>query len=170
MYETLIRPHETSQFPALKSVREVGENLKLLAVKREAKRQKQIANSRARNQQKTQIGANGVAKRKRDEGGEQLDDTSKRIKTDEEDAGEIQVPSVASLNPTLHDGTSLPDTTGPAATSPPRSLNVSKVFPEVRGHTSYLTFACLVPATLYEPIEQAAVDQNETSLTNIISN
>ena len=38
-----------------------------------------------------------------------------------------------------------------------RHLNVSKVFPEVRGHTSYLTFACLVPlpsdATLRNSIE-----------------
>ena len=31
------------------------------------------------------------------------------------------------------------------ATTPPAKINVSKVLPEVRGHTSYLTFACLIP-------------------------
>ena len=31
------------------------------------------------------------------------------------------------------------------ATSPPAKINVSKALPEVRGHTSYLTFACLIP-------------------------
>ena len=30
------------------------------------------------------------------------------------------------------------------ATTPPAKINVSKVLPEVRGHTSYLTFACLI--------------------------
>lgn len=32
-----------------------------------------------------------------------------------------------------------------AAASPPAKINVSKALPEVRGHTSYLTFACLIP-------------------------
>jgi len=31
------------------------------------------------------------------------------------------------------------------ATTPPAKINVSKALPEVRGHTSYLTFACLIP-------------------------
>jgi len=31
------------------------------------------------------------------------------------------------------------------ATSPSAKINVSKALPEVRGHTSYLTFACLIP-------------------------
>lgn len=30
-------------------------------------------------------------------------------------------------------------------TIPPAKINVSKALPEVRGHTSYLTFACLIP-------------------------
>jgi len=32
-----------------------------------------------------------------------------------------------------------------SVTTPPAKINVSKALPEVRGHTSYLTFACLVP-------------------------
>lgn len=32
-----------------------------------------------------------------------------------------------------------------SVTIPPAKINVSKALPEVRGHTSYLTFACLVP-------------------------
>ena len=31
------------------------------------------------------------------------------------------------------------------STPAPARLNIAKVLPEVRGHTSYLTFACLVP-------------------------
>ena len=31
------------------------------------------------------------------------------------------------------------------ATTTPAKINVSKALPEVRGHTSYLTFACLIP-------------------------
>jgi len=30
-------------------------------------------------------------------------------------------------------------------TTPPVKINISKALPEVRGHTSYLTFACLIP-------------------------
>ena len=37
------------------------------------------------------------------------------------------------------------DITISTATTPPAKINVSKALPEVRGHTSYLTFACLIP-------------------------
>lgn len=135
MYETLIRPHETSQV-SLKSVRESGEHLKLMAEKREAKRQRQIAVSRA-------------AKRKRDDKDLGVDDASKRVKTEEEEAliadieGSVVVPGVNS-----EEGISMG--TPYRATN----LNVSRAFPEVRGHTSYLTFACLVPEALYTSPEE----------------
>jgi tRNA (adenine57-N1/adenine58-N1)-methyltransferase catalytic subunit len=158
MYETLMRPHETSQISPLKSIREVGDHLKLLAQKREDKRQRQIANSRARNQTahaKAEASAAALmTKRKRDDGDDDIpaDDGLKRVKTDEEDVGEVDdglfVPdeAPATQGDSFH---SLP----PQTSSNPGALNVSKVFPDVRGHTSYLTFACLVPQTLYSPAE-----------------
>lgn len=187
MYETLMRPHEVTQMPLLKSVRQVGEELKDMAVRREERRLRQIASSAA-----------SRAKRKREEAGDELglgemleDASLKRVKTGEGDGGDISTTNVGAEiridDDDYDDGvkanasTNLNLATDPeAATDPieysdrlagervrsnrrvgsadinrPNSiggdggsggqLNVSKVFPEVRGHTSYLTFACLVP-------------------------
>lgn len=201
MYETLMRPHEVSQIPSLKSVRQVGEELKDMAVRREERRLRQIAASAA-----------SRVKRKREEADDKLDlgeaqeDASlKRVKTGEgEDGGtsttkagaEIRKrdnDNVAGVLNTNESSSNFNFATDPEAaihpieysdglvggqTNPiPRPgsanvseptpigsdgasgshLNVSKVFPEVRGHTSYLTFACLVPfpsdATLRNPVE-----------------
>ena len=48
----------------------------------------------------------------------------------------------------------IPTTT---ATAPSAKINISKALPEVRGHTSYLTFACLIPipASAKDPSESA---------------
>ena len=187
MYETLMRPHEVSQIPSLKSVRQVGEELKDMAVRREERRLRQIASSAA-----------SRAKRKREEAGDesdlsevQEDALSKRVKTGEGEGGKTSTMKVGagtrkgdddydgSVN--TNAGTNLNFATDPEAATDPieysnslagggarpnrwvgptnadgsnsisgdsgsgRHLNVSKVFPEVRGHTSYLTFACLVP-------------------------
>lgn len=101
--------------------------------------------------------------------------TSKRVKTEEDDGVpqmeeqdinmdvnvEITVigspstsafPLVKAVDPTTTT-TTLPMSTSDVvadipistATTPPAKINVSKVLPEVRGHTSYLTFACLIP-------------------------
>lgn len=198
MYETLMRPHEVTQIPPLKSVRQVGEDLKDMAVRREERRLRQIASSAA-----------SRAKRKREEAGDDLyvgevqgDSSLKRAKTGDE-GGETSTTTAgteirsrdsdneAGVN--TSESTNLNVATRPEAATDPieysdclaggqtspnqmvgsvnvdnptapgsggesgRHLNVSKVFPEVRGHTSYLTFACLVPfppdATLRNPIE-----------------
>ena len=194
MYETLMRPHEVGQIPSLKSVRQVGEELKDMAVRREERRLRQIASSAASNSKRKREEAGEVL----DPGEEQVDASLKRVKTGEGEDGrtattkvgaEIRVrgnDNVAGVNtnesinfnfatdpeavidPIQHsDGlagqqTSPNPTLGSANVSEPSAiggshLNVSKVFPEVRGHTSYLTFACLVPflsdATLRNPIE-----------------
>ena len=185
MYETLMRPHEVNQIPSLKSVRQVGEELKDMAVRREERRLRQIASSAA-----------SRAKRKREEAGDeseldevQEDASLKRVKTSGGEEGKTSTAMVGaeirkgdddyegglSTNPS----TNLNFATDPEAATDPieysdgltgegarhnrragpahvvglnsddsgsdRHLNVSKVFPEVRGHTSYLTFACLVP-------------------------
>ena len=198
MYETLMRPHEVNQVPSLKSVRQVGEELKDMAVRREERRLRQIASSAA-----------SRAKRKREEAGDepeldevQEDSSLKRVKTGGEEDKTSTTEVVAEIRTSDNDnvvGVSTNESinlnfatdpeaairpiqysdglvggqmspnrrVGSANVSEPTSigsdsgrggdLNVSKVFPEVRGHTSYLTFACLVPfpsdATLRNPIE-----------------
>ncbi|KAF8955949.1 tRNA methyltransferase complex GCD14 subunit-domain-containing protein [Flammula alnicola] len=51
-------------------------------------------------------------------------------------------------------------------TTPATKVNVSKVLPEVRGHTSYLTFACLIPIpvspAVAPPPEQPEQPENAT--------
>ena len=101
--------------------------------------------------------------------------TSKRVKTEEDDGVpqmeeqehinmdmdmEVRLiggpstsafPLVKTVDPTSTTSLSLSTTDVVAdipistATSPPAKINVSKALPEVRGHTSYLTFACLIP-------------------------
>ena len=187
MYETLMRPHESSQLPSLKSVRQAGEALKDMAVRREERRLRQIASSAA-----------SRAKRKREEVGDEpnLDDVQedsslKRIKTgggegdrtssakvgtgirkgDDDHDGSANTNAGANLNfatdpEAATDSIEYPDGLAGEGARPNRRvghdsvngsnsvsddggggghLNVSRVFPEVRGHTSYLTFACLVP-------------------------
>jgi tRNA (adenine57-N1/adenine58-N1)-methyltransferase catalytic subunit len=100
--------------------------------------------------------------------------TSKRVKTEEDDGVpqmeeqginmdvdvEITVigspstsafPLVKTVDPTTTTTLSMSTTDVVAdipissATTLPAKINVSKALPEVRGHTSYLTFACLIP-------------------------
>jgi len=194
-----MRPHEVTQMPSLKSVRQAGEELKDMAVRREERRLRQIASSAA-----------SRAKRKREEAGDELglgevqeDASLKRVKTGEGEGEETSTAKVgaeiriddddyddgvkANASSNLNFATDPEVATDPIEYSdrlggervrPNRRvgsagingsnsiggdsgsgghLNVSRVFPEVRGHTSYLTFACLVPfpsdATLRDSIE-----------------
>lgn len=144
MYETLIRPHEVSQVPTLVSITEVSEKLKQAEQKREGKRLRQIANSR-----------NIVGKRKRvenadDEVLESGQDTgNKRAKADDEQGGS-QIPSTLDLpgsaqDPDISEAPSSVEKITIEKQIPEEKFNASKIIPEVRGHTSYLTFACLIP-------------------------
>ncbi|SJL07800.1 related to tRNA (adenine(58)-N(1))-methyltransferase catalytic subunit TRM61 [Armillaria ostoyae] len=119
MYETLLRPHDVSQIPALPSIDDAAEKLKRAELRREEKRLKQIAQG-----QRT--------KRKREGDEEDPDELEvKRAKTDEV-TEEISVKS-----------DEIPQDL--AAPNTNKKFSVSKVMSEVRGHTSYLTFACLLP-------------------------
>jgi len=149
MYETLIRPHEVSQVPSLPAIGEICEKLKKAEHKREEKRLRQIANSRS----------NPSGKRKRGDGADEeiiqvAEDTwNKRVKTyDEDDTGsqiDVETSEANCDHPqSVQIGRSEVQPTD-AYTSTTK-INVSKVMPEVRGHTSYLTFACLVPVSLSE--------------------
>lgn len=156
MYETLLRPHEVSQVPRLVQIDTITEKLKQFERSREDKRQRQIATSRARR--------NATEKRKRED-----DDNAGGVVDLEPEAHELETKK-ARTAATQGDDTSAPDvdmtidedaienpspSTAPVADDalPPRPAPapamqvLSRHSKEVRGHTSFLTFACLLPIT-----------------------
>jgi len=166
MYETLQRPHDVSQIPSLPSVKDAANKLKQMEQRREEKRLRQIAQNKAKLTTATTSGF----KRKRD------GDTSTTpevdpfpIMTSEESAAieeyghdgaagsskkckRTDIPGeddVAMSDQIRDHATKLPiDSLHQisSGSAPPARISVSKVFPEVRGHTSYLTFASLLPS------------------------
>jgi tRNA (adenine57-N1/adenine58-N1)-methyltransferase catalytic subunit len=172
MYETLQRPHDVSQIPALPSVREAAEKLKQSEQRREEKRLRQIA------QNKVKFSAAGPrgSKRKGDgdrdshegsedvslpvtaqekesdnnSGGVSARGSSKKLKT----ANFIGPDDFAMSDQTYHDAAHHSmDSPRPISSSSHllARTSVSKACPEVRGHTSYLTFAYLLPFYAVEP-------------------
>jgi hypothetical protein len=145
MHESLLRPHDVVAIPPLPTIGESSAKLKQQEIRQEEKRQSQIAQSRARN-----AGKEPAGKRKRDEedingvdiitNGEDMEGVeAKRVKFEGESEGNVEI-ARSQARPT---------------SNPPRRKNVpigedrlvvSKAFPEVKGHTSYLTFALLVPS------------------------
>ncbi|KAI9460268.1 tRNA methyltransferase complex GCD14 subunit [Russula earlei] len=153
MYETLLRPHEVIQAPRLATVGTVAEKLKRQERNREDKRQRQIAASRARR--------DATEKRKRedqdvvdpDPDGHELE--LKKMKTTAQCDDEAYAPDVTmgTDEEVLEDQPSAvtvaaDDTTlaMPLPESAPEIQVLSRHSKEVRGHTSFLTFACLLPA------------------------
>lgn len=166
MYETLQRPLDVSQIPALPSVKEAAEKLKQSEQRREEKRLRQIAANKTR-LAATVAGPRGI-KRKRDEDGHTDDmegapdlgtgadgesssfsgaagddgiPVNKKLKT-EDVSGEDETTMSDHVD---NDGASALDSSHHV---PPAKISISKAFPEVRGHTSYLTFASLLPPLL----------------------
>jgi len=146
MYETLLRPHEVNQMPVLQTIGDINKKLKEAEQKREAKRLKQIASSQ-----------HSKRKREGNTDDELADDDNdgatvgtKRVKTDDEDASNLQNHSASQELPPETLEMPIPSSTKIDAVpvAPSLKICVSKVVPEVRGHTSYLTFACLLPALL----------------------
>jgi tRNA (adenine57-N1/adenine58-N1)-methyltransferase len=161
MYETLLRPHEVNQAPRLIQIDTVAEKLKQLERNREAKRQRQIAASRARR--------NATEKRKREEedeeevdnnaggggGGVDVDPSvreleAKKAKTVLQQSDDDVVMDVVDEE-TLEDQQQLELVAATATAAPPAPVPPMQVLSrhskEVRGHTSFLTFACLLPIT-----------------------
>lgn len=170
MYETLQRPLDISQIPALPSVKEAAEKLKQSEQKREEKRLRQIAANRAK-LTASAAGPDGI-KRKRDDGGydkpggppdlgTRVDEEnsssgsapgddgapiSKKLKT-EDISGEDET-TMSDHDQVDNDAASTLDSLHHISPSsvPLAKISLSKAFPEIRGHTSYLTFACLLPS------------------------
>ncbi|KAG6919263.1 hypothetical protein DXG01_008059 [Tephrocybe rancida] len=151
MYETLLRPVDVSHVPVLQPIGDISEKLKQAERKREDKRLQQIA-----------AGKQTVSKRKREDGTpvkdhlEQASDADivagerKRLKTDEDAAPVIPEPlqemELDPLEETEDGGVASALTpSGPPVQISAAKISLSKVMSEVRGHTSYLTFALLQP-------------------------
>jgi tRNA (adenine57-N1/adenine58-N1)-methyltransferase len=169
MFETLIRAHDVSLVPALTPIGEISEKLKQAERKREDKRLVQIATNRASKRKRE--GEADLQEHEQRHDAEEADEPSgcKRVKTDEEDTsthGPDTEPQLMDVEPRGDGSTSINTdaATGMQATStaststaptlmsgpslvPAKKISVSKAFSEVRGHTSYLTFACLQPFT-----------------------
>ncbi|KAJ7608548.1 tRNA methyltransferase complex GCD14 subunit, partial [Roridomyces roridus] len=142
MYETLIRPHDVAQVPVLQPISDIEEKLKKSEEIREIKRLRQIAAK-----QKTDESAHGE-KRKRDDGDDEQDlaeavdgedaGSGKKLKTEDDDEMADSTPSRDVVNGSSSRGQAV------AFAPPLQKISVSKAIVEVRGHTSYLTFATLL--------------------------
>ncbi|KAF5380707.1 hypothetical protein D9757_007019 [Collybiopsis confluens] len=151
MYESLLRPYDIQQTPALPTISQVSDKLKQSEIKREEKRLKQIASG-----PRGPGGAFHGEKRKRDgkDGEDPMPEnpsaTGKRAKTEDAEisntAAEPESQSTMLEYVNMNQAQTQP-TEAPISV-PPMKLNFAKVMPEVRGHTSYLTFACLLPPGL----------------------
>ena len=157
MYETLLRSHEVSQAPRLIQIGAVAEKLKQQERNREDKRQRQIAASRAHR--------NAMEKREREDDGNNSvvnqdpdfhEPEAKKAKTSAPSDDDTPAPDVvmeideAALGdqpppvPEMAEGAMPPQ---PSPASAPAIQVFSKHPKEVRGHTSFLTFACLLPTS-----------------------
>ena len=147
MYETLLRPHEVHQVPKLVSIDTIVEQVKLHEIKKEQRRLQQVEvsdkkrNSLKRKRDETEEGGpdldlgTGDQKRRRDLSASHLSTAVAAVDVDITVNTHALDPSATSFN---HKEARL----ATLATSTP----MSKPMPEVRGHTSYLTFATLLPA------------------------
>ncbi|KAF8182278.1 tRNA methyltransferase complex GCD14 subunit-domain-containing protein [Pholiota molesta] len=179
MYETLLRPIEVFQTPAPPSVAGLAAQLKHAEARREEKRQRQIAANKkalaAAAAAKAGSGSGKTARRAASGSGTatttqgqtptamRIVPELKRARTDADGAAaSAPVSTVAPPTPApaaLSASTSMGSTLTPAPSAhdpPPPKINVSKALPEVRGHTSYLTFASLVPGPRPPPPVQGA--------------
>jgi tRNA (adenine57-N1/adenine58-N1)-methyltransferase catalytic subunit len=146
MYETLIRPHQVDVVPAPMSVHKVAEQLKRGEVKREEKRLRQIAQAHRNPSKRKRDDTEGYTAEAKEHDGEDAAQ-AKRAKTEETEDVPVQIVS-AVTTPTAGTPAPISAATDVDARAEPAKISVSKAFPEVRGHTSYLTFAVLLPASV----------------------
>ncbi|KAI8994158.1 tRNA methyltransferase complex GCD14 subunit-domain-containing protein [Trametes punicea] len=146
MYETLLRPHQVDAAPPLEPIGAVSARLKRAEARREEKRLRQIANARL-GRARTE-GRQWREEKPSPE--EQARDEAEALALAELDAAASR--ARAQSEAVSQSGASTPGPAPPAAgeDAEPRKITLSKAFPEVRGHTSYLTFAVLLPATAIE--------------------
>lgn len=145
MFETLLRPHDVHQVPKLITIEKVVEQVKLHDLKREQRRLEQVAASEKKRSNR---------KRKRDDmegeddpdpdlgtGDQKRKRESEPPPTSTATAANDHLEEVTTLEPPILQSSRKEARLAVLATATP----MSKPLSEVRGHTSYLTFASLLP-------------------------
>ncbi|KIJ96834.1 hypothetical protein K443DRAFT_106566 [Laccaria amethystina LaAM-08-1] len=191
MYETLLRPHEVYTYPPLQDIYSIGEKLKKAEAKREEQRLKQIAGNRASasasgltfysssssSSGPTTNRRTAAQKRKREEEdvneGEEEEVVDKMVVVvDEQDlhpeeGGEVEPKRVRlddEEDVVLDDFVpTLVATPTMTSTNASVRMGVSKASSEVRGHTSYLTFACLIPFS--PPVKEGVQEEGDAGMS-----
>ncbi|KAF8340732.1 tRNA methyltransferase complex GCD14 subunit-domain-containing protein [Cantharellus anzutake] len=164
MYETLMRPQEVVPI-TLPPIGQVIQRLRNAEVEGEARRLRQIAKANEKNK-KRKLGDNGY-----DDAGMATASAGgnpcKKPKTDDEagtseggEDGEIVHP--VSVRQDVGDGSRTP-VGGKPPPLPESSFHVTRPFTEVRGHTSYLTFAVLLPHDFVKWESGSAIQNAGTS-------
>jgi hypothetical protein len=180
MFEVLVRPHEVTQTaPTLISIETISSRLKRQEIKREERRQIQIDLARKRNarlkaeqealEAGMEVDSSGMeGKRARGEEGEGEGGQpgAKRQKRAEASGsartaeGDDDAAGTAAENAEVEE-----ETTGESSTwGIQRTDWVTRVVPEVRGHTSYLTFATMYPRSVREAIEKREQEKKQRVL------
>ncbi|KAJ6585401.1 tRNA methyltransferase complex GCD14 subunit [Mycena capillaripes] len=167
MYETLVRPHDVTHVPLLQSVTEVAEKLKKTEEVKEIKRLRQIAAG-----QRSRENPHGEKRKRSEEMNEheepavtEAEDSGsgKRLKTDDEMDDGTPSQDAADVSRSRDEASTHNARAGASIFAPPAKISVSKAIPEVRGHTSYLTFATLLPPMPPAPPEDAPSQGPETT-------
>ncbi|KIJ26688.1 hypothetical protein M422DRAFT_216196 [Sphaerobolus stellatus SS14] len=159
MYETLIRPHDVFVQQPTESLKEARERLQAAEQAKEDRRQRQIEQSKVRKAVEHAAKEGGAEGESSQMIGIETADGAKRKRDPE---GEE--PTVAALPPPKKPAHMPKQRQKQEAKSSPQPEKgvVSQPIKEVRGHTSYLTFAVLLPSNLHNP--------SATSTTNPTSN
>lgn len=188
MFETLLRPIDVTSTPKPPSIEDATQRLKAAEVKREDKRRRQIQQNREKeardkaSKERKETGEQGegpvstAEKRKQEEEGDEADAEwvdVKRVKTSDvsEDGGmqvDDSMPTIPVISTSQITFPLLPSSSTSTSTPAPgwsssaqnQKVSVSKALPEVRGHTSYLTFATLVP---YAYAQRMAKEKGKTN-------
>jgi hypothetical protein len=149
MYESSIRPHDVYQVPRPITVSEIIARVKAKEASNEERRLRQIQASRQQNRKRKRQGTG-------EEPGED-EPPSKRRKDDAEEAAEEDTDNLEAGRATEPSITPRPK---PRIENMDHKVPMSKPISEVRGHTSYLTFAVLLPLEISilspEPGDRAA--------------
>lgn len=142
MYEVLSRPHEIVTGPSLETVSSVSSRLRDQEIRKEQRRQFQIANAKQR-----KVNEEATAS------GEAVEPASKRPRLDEAERRAIRAANPAA-RPVREERWSM------------QPFPALKPVNEIRGHTSYLTFATLYPKAIRDEMERLAEQPAPTVSAN----
>ena len=181
MYETLLHPHQVEPITPPLPISVAAANLKRLEIRKEEKRLRQIASAQrsaasAKRKRIVEEEEEGVVEGEEsgvgrgEVGGLGVGVNKKKAKvTGEGEEGEMletSAPTSSAARQTTKPQPPSTPTTTPITQEPEQpetKMSVSKTFPEVRGHTSYLTFAVFFPPCMTGTSANASVDGSGSS-------